>query len=1831
MKYSVHLLLIGILLILFSCQKQNNPSGGESMHPLIVQYTAGPINPDQSIRIRFLKALQSDQITSAIHTTGNTSFNAMILDSMEIQVSPDPSWPKGGTVSLQINMKELFGNTLSGPDRALLDFNVKEQHVSVISNGLSIPDVQVPDQMAVSGSIQLAIPESGTAVEGLISAKQGTSPLSINWQHQGQYHAFLIEGIKRETAASEVSIVWDGAKVQSPDQGQLTIDVPAEGDFLVLGAKVEPGNPPAVKITFSDPLNTTQELTGLVYLLGQDLNYRYQVDGNQLWIYPDKNVREVQYLVIDGAVENANKVRLGSTQKLPVRFDALAPAIHLLSKGAIIPQTNQALFQFEAVALNKIDIEIYRIHESNILQFLQVNALSGDNELTRVADRMQTVTIDLGKQSNTQDLDTWTTYQVDLSPYFAEQPHAFYQVRLSFRPEYARTACTLDWISEMDPSLNSAWDFGYFGALGYYPNYWDEREDPCRPAFYNDEHFVQQTLLSTQIGLLAKRSDDGQLFIVSTDLPTGKPLPNVDLKLYTFAQQELGSIHTDADGFGRFSSDADHLPVFITAKLNQDQAYLNLLPGQSISLSQFDVSGVTRAEGLQCFIYGDRGVWRPGDTLFLHAIVENASTSLPANYPIRVSLTDPQGKLVQEKTQLDHTGPIYPIRLVTPPDAPTGNWEVTVRAGGAFFTKTLKIETIKPNRIKMELAGLPEEILTANTSVTLKASWLFGSPARNLDAKVELSTRPMQTLIPGFSQYNFDDPGRKTNAISDETVLFDGKLSGEGQASFGIKTNFNQAVGGMVKAELITRVFEQSGDFSTRYLTRIISPYSSYAGILIPTDEYGSKRFDQGQEANISVINADAEGKTLAGKKLDVAIYQVGWSWWYESDDDRFYRYSNGNEETALFSTQVTTDRNGQATISWTPDQMQGYFIRVCDEASGHCSGDVFYVGYPWDDDEHSGTSYLTLQTNEKRYEVDDPIEVEVPVSHPGKILITVERQDKVLSAAWFDATPGNQKIQIPALAIYAPYSYLSVVLIQGTIRDNDLPIRSFGVIPVEVYYPERRLDPVVDAPASVRPEVPFSVKVGEKSKREMQYTVAIVDEGLLDLTSFKTPDPYAFFNRKEALGVQTWDVYDQVIASFFQGGRLLAIGGDGTATVNPGNQEMRFKPVVRVLGPFTCSPGKTNTHEVTIHNYIGSVRVMVVAANASQAYGHAEQPVKVEQPLMVLATAPRKLSPGEEAYLPVNLFASDKALGTTRVSVRSSSPLIHFDQPTATVSIAQPGDAATDFSFAVSDEIGQSTLTIEATHGSEKAVQTISLPVKNPNPLLSNLSEAVIQEGAAQTMQTELPGMNGTNTATLELSTMPALNLQRRLQYLIHYPYGCAEQTTSSAFPQLFLPELIDLSPSQKATITTNILATIDRLKQFQHADGGFTFWPGATYMDEYITSYVGHFLLLAKSQGYPVPANMLDRWKKIQRRWSNTWTPSEEKTTGGYAHGGSIQIYRLYTLALVGDPDIGSMNRLRESTKVTPQDFYRLAASYALAGRVREATKMLSGKKPVVLANPDWSTTFGDELRDQALLLDALRIIGLENDAAVMAKSIAEALNSSSWYSTQTLAYALYAVTNYYVNGSSASEGIQASIQYADKPAQIIQSERPVFVYELNPSQLASNQIAIENKGQKTLFAKWIITGRPLDEPQKQMAQKVNLKVDYVTMDGEMLDPAGIKQGTDFKIIAKVTHQTGLRSMIRDLALTIGVPSGWEILPVRLSSIDAVSELNYDFQDIRDDRVDTFFDLDPGQTKTFTILVHAAYAGRYRLPTQLVEAMYDHSVQATVPGGWVEVTRKE
>ena len=186
-------------------------------------------------------------------------------------------------------------------------------------------------------------------------------------------------------------------------------------------------------------------------------------------------------------------------------------------------------------------------------------------------------------------------------------------------------------------------------------------------------------------------------------------------------------------------------------------------------------------------------------------------------------------------------------------------------------------------------------------------------------------------------------------------------------------------------------------------------------------------------------------------------------------------------------------------------------------------------------------------------------------------------------------------------------------------------------------------------------------------------------------------------------------------------------------------------------------------------------------------------------------------------------------------------------------------------------------------------------------------------------------------------------------------------------------------------------------------------------------------------------------------------------------------------------------------------------------------------------------------------------------------------------------------------------------------------------MFVFDVNASQISAPEILVKNSGQQTLFAKWIITGKPLDNPQEGLQQKIGLTVQYTDMDGKSLDPASIPQGTDFKIVARVTHQTGMRARLQNLALSIGVPSGWEILPVRLSELEEPNALNYSYQDIRDDRVDTFFDLDPAQSKSFTILAHASYAGRFRLPTQLVEAMYDHSVQARIPGQWVEVIRAE
>jgi alpha-2-macroglobulin len=469
-------------------------------------------------------------------------------------------------------------------------------------------------------------------------------------------------------------------------------------------------------------------------------------------------------------------------------------------------------------------------------------------------------------------------------------------------------------------------------------------------------------------------------------------------------------------------------------------------------------------------------------------------------------------------------------------------------------------------------------------------------------------------------------------------------------------------------------------------------------------------------------------------------------------------------------------------------------------------------------------------------------------------------------------------------------------------------------------------------------------------------------------------------------------------------------------------------------------------------------------------------------------------------------------------------------------------------------------------------------------------------------------------------------MNLQKRLSYLIEYPHGCIEQTTSAVFPQLVLNQLTDLDDYKKAQVDKNIKAGISKLQNFQRPDGGFSYWPGGNESDEWGTNYAGHFLIEAQASGYFVSEYLLQQWKNYQRGKANSWVPS---TTNFY--GGDLsQSYRLYTLALAKAPELGAMNRLKEFKYLSAEAKWRLAAAYKLAGQDNTALDLISGLPTSFDPRPSPGITFGSDLRDQAMVLETLTIMGKKAKAAELLPVIAARLSQDSWYSTQTTAYALIAIAKYCGKNPSGAK-IQATAVIDGKAVDINSASyiRQVPVLFKN----AASNIVLSNKGSNTLYVRLITQGQPLAGDSLKVNNNpavLNMSVSYVSQDGKAIDVNSLSQGTDF--VAKVIIKNpGKRGYYTQMALSQIFPSGWEILNARmLGGEGAFKSSSSTYQDIRDDRVYTYFNIGVNETLTYYVQLNASYLGRYFLPGTYCEAMYDNSITAGVNGKWVQVVNQ-
>jgi hypothetical protein len=1271
--------------------------------------------------------------------------------------------------------------------------------------------------------------------------------------------------------------------------------------------------------------------------------------------------------------------------------------------------------------------------------------------------------------------------------------------------------------------------------------------------------------------------------------------------------------------------------TLIVARKGDQRGYLKLDDGNSLPLSRFNVGGEVIQSGIKGFIYGERGVWRPGDSLFVGFILEDKSKKLPANDPITFELYNPQGQLARRIVQTKSLNGFYTFRTATDTGSPTGNWRAVVKAGGASFEKSLKIETIMPNRLKINLdfGGKKELVKGLETGGTLTAKWLFGAIAQNLKAKIDATLVPGITSFEVYKDYSFDDPTSKFEP--ENKTVFEGNLSATGTAVINADMSESSSAPGVLKANFLTKVFEPGGNFSIDNFSLPYHVYNAYVGIKVPEGDKLSAMLLTDQNHIIDLVNVNTKGQLMGGtRRVQIELYKIQWHWWWDEGEEELTEFTQ-DKYTQILKKEIVTLNNGTGKWNLRIEQPEWgrYLIRVKDLQSGHTTGQTIYIDWPgWAQREQQNNpteaSMLSFTADKEKYKVGEEVSLTIPSSKGGRALVSIESGSKVLKTFWVETDKGQTKFKFDVEKEMAPNVFVNVTLLQPHAQTkNDLPIRMYGVLPIIVEDPQTILKPVISMPNVLKPETQSAISVSESSGKAMTYTIAIVDEGLLDLTRFKTPDPHATFYAREALGVKTWDMFDYVIGAW--GGdleRILSIGGDGNINrnIDPAKAN-RFKPVVKFLGPFYLNKGEKKTHQFKLPQYIGSVRAMVIAGQDG-AYGFSEKAVEVKKPLMILATLPRVAGSGETFKLPITVFALDKSIKNVNVKIITNN-LLSTSSANQNISFPQIGEKMIYADIIVKDVIGVAKVKIIATSGKEKSEYDVELSVRNPNPYITSVTETQIESSKNFSTVITPIGTNGSNSGMVEISSIPPLNLTKRLNYLIQYPHGCVEQTTSSIFPQLVLNQLTDLTEPQKTTVERNIKVGINRLKGFQTPDGGLSYWPGNREADEWGTNYAGHFMLEAQARGYSLPIGFIDNWKNYQRNKAVSWTPN---TTNFY--GGDLsQAYRLYLLALAKAPEIGAMNRLKEFKYLSVEAKWRLSAAYKLIGQSEVANSISKGLNYNVKPYKQLGGTFGSDLRDQAMILETLVELKRTGDASKLLTSVTAKLAKDEWYSTQTTAYALIAIAKY--TGVN-KVGSKMSYSYTLNGIKKAVSSQSVINRVTIDFKNVRNSFMVSNQGGNRLYVRIIKQGQApsgQNPPIKNDPSILDMSVIYKTLNGKIIDPVNLGQGTDF--VAEVTvRNPGNRGYYEQMALNQIFPSGWEIINTRLSDNDgAITSSPYSYRDIRDDRVFTYYNIRERETLTFQVLLNASYTGRFYLPATTTEAMYDNSINAGVLGKWVEV----
>jgi uncharacterized protein YfaS (alpha-2-macroglobulin family) len=1477
-----------------------------------------------------------------------------------------------------------------------------------------------------------------------------------------------------------------------------------------------------------------------------------------------------------------------------VGFGELESAVKFTnSKAVYLSKRGAGNIEVQVTNTPRLKIIISKIYESNLLQ------ATANGYEPRENDEPQYASYEEGEGENTSYADAITADVV-------------YTKEIDTRSLPKTGSGRLLNISQFEDRLPDAKGI-YHVMIRSAKDYW-----------VRDSRFIS----FSDVGLIAKQGT-GKITVFANSIKTATALNGVTINVYGKNNQLLGTGASNGEGVAEITvaskSFAGFTPAMIIAKTANDFTYLPF-NNTRVNMSRFDVGGKKiNPTGLDAFVYAERDIYRPGEKLNYAVVVRERGWKPAADLPVKIKFLLPNGKELKTfRKGLNEQGATAGSMDIST-SAITGSYTMELYSSTDVLlaTKNFMIEEFVPDRIKVTTKlDKPSLRPAETTNLNINAVNFFGPPAANRNFETEIQIKQKIFTAKKYSDYDFSLANQ--TSFSDKQVK-QGITDAEGNASIQFEVSAMYANVGLLGANFYTTVFDETGRPVSRVTNTDIYTQAVFHGI----KDDGSYYYPLNSTVKFSLVSLNKDG-AATNASASVKIIKHEYRTVLAKSGD-YFRYDSQKEDKVLSEKQLNI--GDKTDYSFIPRSPGDYEIRVARPGANAYVSKHFYSYGSWGGEassfEVNTEGNVDIELDKEKYNAGDVAKILFKTPFSGRMLVTVEREG-VLSHQFLDVAKKTASMDLKLASEHVPNVYITATLIKPH-EVTDMPLTvAHGFQNLSVEESGRKMPVTITASKAVRSKTHQKVTV--KAMPGSYVSLAAVDNGVLQVSDFKTPDPYNFYYQKTALNVTAFDMYPLLFPELR--GRLSSTGGDGDLSlekrVNP-MPAKRFRIMSYWSGLKKTDGSGVATFEFDIPQFSGEVRLMAVAFK-DEKFGNAEATTTVADPIVISSSLPRFISPGDTVLLPVTISNTTNKIANGGAALNLSGPVKLVGSPSRTITINGNSEGRAMFQIVADPTVAVAKIIVAVNALGEKFTEETEISVRPPSTLQKLSGSGSIAGGSTQAITIpQSDFMAGSFKYDLVVSRSPVAEMADQLRYLVTYPYGCTEQTVSAAFPQIYYGDFVDalkLNPDNKQNAGYNVMEAIRKIKMRQLYNGAVTLWDGEGKEDWWATIYAAHFLLEARKAGYDVDNSLTETMLSYLANRLKT----KETVEYYYNRDQKKKIapkevaYSLYVLSLANRPQASTMNYYKAAGSLLALDSkYLLSAAYAVSGDKRSFNSMLPSSFSGEESIQQTGGSYYSALRDEAIALNALIDVDPGNgQIPQMVQHLSARLKSDRYLNTQERAFSFLALGK--VARNAARSTVTADIKVAGKTVSTVSDKD----WKGSSDALKGNNIEIVTRGNGRLYYSWIAEGISASGAYKQEDNYLKVRRQFYDRNGKPITATTFKQND--LIIVGITLEKAYDQAIENIVITDLLPAGFEIENPRTKELPGMDWIKDGAEptalDVRDDRIHFFVDSYSPKQKYY-YAVRAVSLGRFKQGPVSADAMYNGEMHSYNGAGAIRVVQ--